>query len=78
MHMQTIPARRRTVRLPSSTVPRADYESACAARDIARGLYERQTLALHQRSVELMNANDEIHRLRLQMAAHGIDPDAQP
>ena len=77
MHMQTIPARRRAVRLPSSTVPRADYESACAARDVARGLYERQTLALHQRSVELLNANDEIHRLRLQLAVHGIDPDAQ-
>ncbi|MPS30536.1 MAG: hypothetical protein E2576_14490 [Alcaligenaceae bacterium] len=74
MHMQTIPARRRTVRLPSSTVPRSDYESACTARDIAKRLYERQTIALHQRSVELLNANDEIHRLRQLLIANINDP----
>ena len=75
MHQQSTPAVR-PVRLPSPTVPRDDYESACAARDIAQGLYARQTLALHQRSVAYLAALDDNHRLRRLLAARGIDPEA--
>lgn len=75
MHQLSTPAVR-PVRLPSPTVPRADYESACAARNVAQGLYARQTLALHQRSVAYLSAVDDNHRLRRLLAAHGIDPEA--
>lgn len=76
MHQQPFTTAARPVRLLTPTVPRDVYESACAARNAAQGLYARQTLALHQRSIAYLTAMDENHRLRRLLAAHGIDPEA--
>ncbi|GAA0495888.1 hypothetical protein [Pigmentiphaga daeguensis] len=72
MHHQPTTMATHPMRLSTLTVPRHIYERACAARDAAQRLYDGQTLALHQRSIAYLAANEEIHRLRQLLVAHGI------
>lgn len=75
MHQLSSTTTARPVRLLIPTVPRHVYESACAARDIAKRQYDQQTLALHRRSVAYLAAMDDIQRLRRLLVANGIDPE---